>query len=354
MIAPPLKTATEALERVAAKDLTVAVESSGTDEIGRLGTALNTCVASMRAVLGQVARGAENLSASAEQMSHRSTEAMGNAQAQSGKTNQIAAAAQEMTATIGEISHNAETAAEASRRSAEMASGGGTVMQAAAATMERISSATSSVADKMTALAARSEEIGQVVTVIQDISEQTNLLALNAAIEAARAGEHGRGFAVVAGEVRRLAERTRSATEEIAGTIRSIQEETRQTLNLMDESHTAVDTGIGETGRARQSLEGIIQSAQQVEHMIQLIATAATEQTSASSEISESAAHISQLATENSQAAEETADGCRQLSVLANDLNLAIGQFRLQGDAQQGRNFVNSAQPIPEGNYQPA
>ncbi len=354
MIAPPLLEATNALERLANRDLTVSVESTTTDEIGRLGAALNTSVASMRSVLEQVSKGAANLSASAEQMSTRSTEALGNAQSQSGKTNQIAAAAQEMTATIGEISHNAETAAGASRTSAEMANGGGMVMQAAAATMERISTATGSVADKMTALATRSEEIGQVVTVIQDISEQTNLLALNAAIEAARAGEHGRGFAVVAGEVRRLAERTRSATEEIAGTIRSIQDETRQTLTLMAESHTAVETGIGETSRARQSLQGIIQSAQEVEHMIHLIATAATEQTSASSEISESASHISQLATENSQAAEETADGCRQLSVLANELNQAIGQFRLTERHQRGGNLTASAKPVKSSQWQPA
>jgi methyl-accepting chemotaxis protein len=82
--------------------------------------------------------------------------------------------------------------------------------------MEKISTATGTVSEKMASLAERSEEIGKVVSVIQEISEQTNLLALNAAIEAARAGEHGRGFAVVAGEVRRLAERTKSATEEIA------------------------------------------------------------------------------------------------------------------------------------------
>jgi methyl-accepting chemotaxis protein len=154
--------------------------------------------------------------------------------------------------------------------------------------------------------------------------------------------------------VRRLAERTRSATEEIAGTIRSIQEETRQTLTLMDQSHTAVDTGIGETGRARQSLEAIIESAQQVEHMIHLIATAATEQTSASGEISESASHISQLSTENSQAAEETADGCRQLSRLANELNQAIGQFQLHEDRQVGASYSNAESRRTARSYQAA
>ena len=336
MIATPLREVTDGLERVAEKDLTVSVEAHSTDELGRLGNALNTSVEAMRAVLSTVAQGAENLSAATTQMSTRAVEANGNAQSQSGKTNQIAAAAQEMTATIGEISNNAETAANVSRKSALAANEGGSVMQAAAATMERISTATSSVAGKMTELATRSEEIGKVVTVIQEISEQTNLLALNAAIEAARAGEHGRGFAVVAGEVRRLAERTRSATGEIAGTIRSIQDETRATLHLMDESHQAVDSGIGETSRARQSLEAIIHSSREVEQMIQLIATAATEQTAAAGEISESATHISQLATENSHAAEETAEGCKQLSLLANDLDGIIRQFRLSDEHQRG------------------
>lgn len=335
LITPRLALATMALERLAAKDLTVGIEDTGTDEIAHLAAAFNTSVGSMRGVLQLVAQGADTLSAAATEISARAVQSAGNANTQSSKTNQIAAAAQEMTATIGEISHNAKSAAGASRVSAQTATQGGQVMQAAANTMEKIAAATNSVSEKMTSLARRSEEIGNVVNVIQEISEQTNLLALNAAIEAARAGEHGRGFAVVAGEVRRLAERTKRATEEIAGTIRSIQEETRETLQVMEESRTTVETGIGETFRARKSLEEIIESSHQVEHQIQLIATAATEQTAASAEISESVGHISQLAIENQQGAEEAVEALKNLSRLASDLDGIIVQFQLEDDGGQ-------------------
>jgi methyl-accepting chemotaxis protein len=345
LIAPPIMEATEALEQIAEKNLTVSVKARGKDEIGRLSTALNTTVASIRRVLQSVAQGAETLSAAAEELSTRSEQTSGNTRTQAGKTNQIAAAVQEMTATIAEISHNAETASSASRKSAETARQGGMVIQGTIATMEQVAAATNSVAEKMNSLATRSEEIGKVVVVIQEISEQTNLLALNAAIEAARAGEQGRGFAVVAGEVRRLAERTKSATEEIAGTIRSIQEETRDTLNVMSQSRGTVETGLSETSNARKSLEAIIVSSNEVEMQIQLIAAAATEQTSASGEISESANHISALSAENTLAAEESAEACKNLAKLATDLDGIIRKFRISDETQQGGS-MQSAQRV--------
>jgi methyl-accepting chemotaxis protein len=328
LIVPPLEAATGALEKLAGKDLTATVEVRGQDEVGRLSAALNTSMQTIQQVLSAVSRSSAMLASASGELSGQSKQTSHNAAEQTGKINQIAAAAQELTATIGEIGHNAEQAAHASQTSAATASEGGAVIHAAATTMEQIASATGQAAERMGSLARRSEEIGKIVQVIQEISEQTNLLALNAAIEAARAGEQGRGFAVVAGEVRRLAERTQKATGEIASTIASMQDETQQTVSVMQGSQQAVETGHERTEQARHSLEAIIRASSDVEQMIQLIATAATEQTAASSEISASAGEISRLAESGAQSAQETSHASHELSQLAAELDGILRQFR--------------------------
>jgi methyl-accepting chemotaxis protein len=346
-IAPRLARGIEGLERMADGDLTLNYAILGSDELGRLGIALNKCAAETRKVMRSVASSADTLAAGVTQITAAATQSAQNTRNQSAKTSQIAAAAEELTVTIGEISRNSESAASSSRVSAETATQGGTVMRSAAQTMERIAAASSSVSEKMTSLALRSEEIGKVISVIQEISEQTNLLALNAAIESARAGEHGRGFAVVAGEVRRLAERTRSATEEISATIHSIQEETRQTLEVMRQSESAVQTGIAETTDARKNLDAIIDSSKQVEQQVQLIATAATEQTSAAGEISHSASEISLLAEQSTRGAEQAVEALNNLSSLAASLDSMVRQFRVDEDQQRGASLQSERSGAP-------
>jgi methyl-accepting chemotaxis protein len=329
-IAAPLRMLVDNLNSAAEGDLTTHIPYQSEDEVGQVSSAFNAFMHKLRDALNTVAESSAQLSAATVEISKRAAQATGNAQLESSKTAHIATAAEQMTATIGEIGHNTEKAADASRQSAEAAQQGGDVMQAAYSTMEKVAADAGLVSEKMSSLAHRSDEIGKVIHVIQEISEQTNLLALNAAIESARAGEQGRGFAVVAGEVRRLAERTKGATEEVSAAIRSIQEETQATLELMQNSSASVSSGLEETARAQSSLQSIIDSSRQVEGQIQLIASAAMEQTTASAEISRSAGEISQLSVETSRGAGEASTALSGLVTLANQLDTVIHRFRLQ------------------------
>ncbi len=164
---------------------------------------------------------------------------------------------------------------------------------------------------------------------INDIADQTNLLALNAAIEAARAGEHGRGFAVVADEVRKLAERTTSATEEVSSSIRGIQGETASAVSRIEAGSERVGKGVDLANQAGSSLETIVQGSKSVQGMVQDIAAAANQQASASDEIARAIENISSVTRQSSEGAGQASEAAGDLALQSEQLMSLVGRFKV-------------------------
>jgi methyl-accepting chemotaxis protein len=184
-------------------------------------------------------------------------------------------------------------------------------------------------------LGKSSDQIGEIIGVIDDIADQTNLLALNAAIEAARAGEQGRGFAVVADEVRKLAERTTKATKEIAGMIKKIQADTTGAVQSMEEGTQEVERGIELADRAGMSLKEIVGVSQKVTDMVTQIAAASEQQSSASEQISKNVEGISKVTGETAQGTQQIARAAEDLNRLTENLQKLISDFKL-GSGNEG------------------
>jgi methyl-accepting chemotaxis protein len=305
------------------------------DEIGSAGKALNQMKNNLREMIQSIASTAEHVASASEEISSSATQQAQGAETQKDQTTQVATAMQEMSATVLQVSDNSNKAADASRQAAETARKGGVIVDDTLAKMQVIAASVSSTARKMEELGKSSDQIGHIIGVIDDIADQTNLLALNAAIEAARAGEQGRGFAVVADEVRKLAERTTTATKEIAQMIKSIQDETKSAVFAMESGTKQVEEGVTSTAQAGNSLKEIIQMAEQVGEMITHIATAATEQSSASEQVNGNMDQIAKLVKESAVGAQQSAKACQDLSGLALDLQKLVGNFKL-GDSGSG------------------
>src|SRR3989442_2606852 len=318
------------MQRVAANDLaTDDAEITTEDEIGQAGTAFNRMKNSLREMIQSIAGTAQHLASASEELSSSATQQAQSAETQKDQTAQVATAMQEMSATVLKVWEISNKAAEASRQAAETARRGGAIVEETLSRMRAIADSVSGTAKKMDELGKSSDQIGQIVGVINDIADQTNLLALNAAIEAARAGEQGRGFAVVADEVRKLAERTTTATKEIAGMIKNIQQETKTAVTAMETGTKQVEEGVKSTIQAGGSLKEIIHMAEQVGEMVMQIATAAMEQSSASEEVNQNMEKIAKLVKESADGAQQSAKACQDLSSLAFDLQNMVGTFKL-------------------------
>ena len=322
----------ERMKAVAQGDLTKRVEVTSEDEVAELGHWFNTFLDKLQESMGQVSSNTRSLTATSEQIATSSRDQAQGAKLQKDQTTQVAAAMQEMAATVHEVSENSNQAAAASQKAAEMAREGGKVVEETLARMRTIAHSVGDTARKVQELGERSDEIGRITGVIEDIADQTNLLALNAAIEAARAGEQGRGFAVVADEVRKLAERTGKATKEIADMIRNIQAETKTAVAAMQAGSQEVESGLESTRQAGDSLHAIIKMSEQVGDMVTQIAAAATEQSATTEHINNNIEEIAKIASSTEFGVQQAASALQDLSRLAMSLRELVGQFRLSPD----------------------
>lgn len=311
-----------------AGDLTFRLDASSNDEIGRTSEAFNQFMDQLQVIILQVKQATDQVSSAAVELSAMSEQMSDGSSNQTQQTIQVAAAVEEMSASVGEVAKNASNVAGFSKSARETADQGGKVVEEAKRGMEKIAISVKDTAGVIEALGTSSKQIGEIVSVIDNIADQTNLLALNAAIEAARASEQGRGFAVVADEVRILAERTTKATSEIGKMISTIQTDISRAVVTMHEGSGEVENGVLLASEAGQALRKIVEGSQKVMDMVTQIAAASEEQSAVSSEISTNVDRISSLCKENNTAASQTAQSSEGLRNLAVNLHQMVNRFK--------------------------
>lgn len=329
-IATPLNEANHVLGIMSNGDLTVSMEGNYRGELDNLKHSINTLGSSLQNLIGQVAESVKMTSVTAFEMTATAETLAAASQEQSAQSDEVASAVEEMSRTVSDNAQSAGRTAEVAERNGAVARDGGDVVEQTIGKMKDIAAVVSNSASNIQKLGESSKEIGEIISVIDDIADQTNLLALNAAIEAARAGEQGRGFAVVADEVRKLAERTTEATKQIATMIKGIQADTETAVLAMNKGNEEVQNGINLADRAGESLREIVQSSQDVLDMINVIVVASEEQAATSEQISKNVVSISQVTAESALQIEEIAKNSEQLSNMTEQLNQLVGQFKIE------------------------
>ncbi len=316
-----------AADQMASGDLQVDVQPKCEDDA--LGNSFKKMAASLRNMIVNVTKTSESLLSASTEISSSAEQMAAGAKQQTDQTTQVSTAVEEMTATVIETSKNAAEASGVSTQASELAGAGAEIVTQTISGMQRIADVVTSSATTIGELAKSADQIGEIISVIDDIADQTNLLALNAAIEAARAGEQGRGFAVVADEVRKLAERTTRATAEITGMIKDIQRDTGNAVKSMEEGTLEVNSGRELADKAGDSLNEILTMSQRVNSMIQQIATAAEEQSAAAEQISRNVDQIANVTQETAKGASESAFASEDLNKQAENLTQIVGEFKV-------------------------
>ncbi|MNH90664.1 Methyl-accepting chemotaxis protein McpB [compost metagenome] len=316
LIARPLNRVMRLVGRVANGDLSETSDIDTKDEIGQLAKSVNEMVLNLRQTVGGILDSAESVSAASQQISASTEEIASGSMSQARAAQTMNDLFRELSLAIQSVAVSAEHASELSDKTIHMAQDGGKVIRTSIDGMTRVN-------EQMSRLEADSNQIGEIIEVIDDIAEQTNLLALNAAIEAARAGEQGRGFAVVADEVRKLAERSSEATKQITAIIKGMQANTQHSVK-------AVNEGVACSHQTGEAFDHILSMVNETAHKVTEIAAACEEQAAQSSEVMSSIEHISQATEEAAASSEQTASTAQSLALLAEELNNSVAIFRIQ------------------------
>ncbi len=310
-------------------DLTRKIRVNSRDEVGQLGDAVNSFIDSLRHLLGDIIALGEQFS---EQARLLSGSAQRNAELATGateETDMLATSITEMSASVHEVAENANGAATQAQLANDESRKGQTVVSATSTAITELSTEVQTASVAIDKLKQDTASIDDVVNVIRGIAEQTNLLALNAAIEAARAGEQGRGFAVVADEVRALASRTQSSTEEIQEMIGALQTSAGEAFSIMQGGKHAAETAVEQARQAGGSLQEINNVIAMMADMNIQIAAAAEQQSAVSGEISENANKLSIFSKDASVVSDEVEGAATKMAEMAHKLNSHLANFKI-------------------------
>jgi methyl-accepting chemotaxis protein len=309
-------------------DLTLHIVSSS-NKPGNLLSTLGKMMNKLAGIVRSIRNGIETLAKESNELSLAANEISVATSKQAESSAASAAAIEELTVSINEVSEIAVSTEINSRQTSELAIKGGSVVRQAAEKIEQIAASVSDSTKRIHSLVNRSQEIGQITLVIKEIADQTNLLALNAAIEAARAGEQGRGFAVVSDEVRKLAERTAQATAEISQMVGAIQDDTLQTVSAMESTAPLVTKGQELALEARNVLDDIERQATDSLSKAREVASATKAQAATANEIAGHVESIASMAEETNAASQSNAAAANQLNTLADKLQEEVAYFKV-------------------------